>query len=137
MKNLKFLIIGMYFGVLIIKSEALSWFRIQEMFRLQSFHMYGIFGSAVLVGSITVFLIRKYQLRTFSGQDVILQKKPLQPTAHIIGGVLFGFGWVLTGLCVAPIFALVGTGYIAAAPILMSTLLGVYVYGQFRESLPH
>ena len=99
--------------------------------------MYGIFGSAVLVGSITVFLIRKYQLRTFSGQDVILQRKPLQPTAHIIGGVLFGFGWVLTGLCVAPIFALVGTGYIAAAPILMSTLLGVYVYGQFRESLPH
>lgn len=137
MKNLKFLIIGIYFGALIIKSEALSWFRIQEMFRLQSFHMFGIFGSAVLVGSLTVLLIRRYQLQTFSGKEVIIQKKPLQPTAHIIGGVLFGFGWVLTGLCVAPIFALLGTGYIAAAPIFFGALLGVYVYGQFRKSLPH
>ncbi|MBX2876377.1 MAG: YeeE/YedE family protein [Saprospiraceae bacterium] len=137
MKNLKFLILGMYFGVLIVKSEALSWFRIQEMFRLQSFHMFGIFGSAVLVGSLTVFLIKRYQLETLSGQPLAIEKKPLQPTAHVIGGVLFGFGWVLTGLCVAPIFALLGTGYLAAIPILLGALLGVYAYGRFRPILPH
>ena len=137
MKNLKFLILGTYFGVLIIKSEALSWFRIQEMFRLQSFHMFGIFGSAVLVGGLTVILIKRFQLKTVNGQEVIIQKKPLQPTAHIIGGVLFGFGWVLTGLCVAPVFALLGTGYVAALPIFLGALAGVYIYGRFRESLPH
>ncbi len=137
MKNLKFLLAGMYFGALIVKSEALSWFRIQEMFRLQSFHMFGIFGSAVLVGSLTVLLVKRFQLQTFSGQNIIIQKKPLQPTAHVIGGVLFGFGWVLTGLCVAPIFALMGTGYMAALPILVGALFGVYVYGRFREHLPH
>lgn len=137
MKNLKFLILGIYFGVLIIKSEALSWFRIQEMFRLQSFHMFGIFGSAVLVGGLTVILIKRFQLKTVNGQEVVIQKKPLQPTAHIIGGVLFGFGWVLTGLCVAPVFALLGTGYVAALPIFLGALAGVYVYGRFRESLPH
>ena len=137
MNNLKFLLIGVYFGILIIKSEALSWFRIQEMFRLQSFHMFGIFGSAVLVGSITVFLIKRYQLNTLSGAPILLQKKTLQPTAHIIGGVLFGFGWVLTGLCIAPVFALLGTGAIAAIPIFLGAVLGVYLYGRLRHRLPH
>lgn len=127
----------MYFGVLIVKSEALSWFRIQEMFRLQSFHMFGIFGSAVLVGSLTVLFVKRFQPETFSGQTVSLKKKPLFPTAHIIGGVLFGFGWVLTGLCVAPIFALLGTGYLASIPILIGALAGVYVYGNIRARLPH
>lgn len=137
MKNLKFLLIGLYFGVLIVKSEALSWYRIQEMFRLQSFHMFGIFGSAVLIGSVTVFLIKRYRLRTNSGEPILLQKKPLQPTAHIIGGVLFGFGWALTGLCIAPVFALLGTGALAAIPIFLGAVFGVYLYGLFRHRLPH
>lgn len=137
MQTLKFLIVGMYFGVLIVKSEALSWFRIQEMFRLQSFHMFGIFGSAILVGSITVYLIRRYNLKTIGGETVALARKPLKPTAQVIGGVLFGFGWVLTGLCVAPIFALLGTGYLAALPILAGALLGVYTYAWLKPNLPH
>jgi len=137
MKTLKFLLVGMYFGVLIVKSEALSWFRIQEMFRLQSFHMFGIFGSAILVGSLTVYLIRRHSLKTAGGEAITLARKPLKPTAQVIGGVLFGFGWVLTGLCVAPVFALLGTGYVAALPILAGALLGVYTYAWSESYLPH
>ncbi len=131
------MLIGLYFGALIVKSEALSWFRIQEMFRLQSFHMFGIFGSAVLVGGVTVMLTKRYHLPTISGETILIEKKPLQPTAHIIGGVLFGFGWVLTGLCIAPIFALLGVGAVAAIPIFFGALLGVYLYGHLQHKLPH
>ncbi|MCB0631180.1 MAG: DUF6691 family protein [Saprospiraceae bacterium] len=137
MKTIKFLLAGMFFGMLIVKSEALSWFRIQEMFRFQSIHMFGIFGSAILVGLITVILVKKYHLKTFSGQPITLEKKPLQVKAQIIGGLLFGFGWVLTGLCVAPIYALMGLGYFAAFPIFIGTLAGVYAYGSIRSKLPH
>lgn len=137
MQAIKFLLIGTYFGILIVKSEALSWFRIQEMFRLQSFHMFGIFGSAILVGAITVYLIKRFHLKSFAGEDILLERKPLLPTAQVIGGVLFGFGWVLTGLCVAPVFAFLGTGYLAAIPILLGTLVGVYTYGWLKPNLPH
>ena len=137
MQAIKFLLIGTYFGILIVKSEALSWFRIQEMFRLQSFHMFGIFGSAILVGTITVYLIKRFHLKSFAGEDILLERKPLLPTAQVIGGVLFGFGWVLTGLCVAPVFAFLGTGYLAAIPILLGTLVGVYTYGWLKPDLPH
>lgn len=137
MKNLKFLIAGIFFGVLIIKSEALSWFRIQEMFRFQSVHMFGIFGSAILVGLITVTMIKRYRLKTFSGQSITLKRKPLRVKAQVIGGLMFGFGWVLTGLCVAPIYSLLGTGYFAAFPIFIGALTGVFTYGSLKEKLPH
>lgn len=137
MKNLKFLIAGIFFGVLIIKSEALSWFRIQEMFRFQSIHMFGIFGMAILVGLITVTLIKKYRLTTFGGQSITLKRNPLRIKAQIIGGLMFGFGWVLTGLCVAPIYALLGIGYFAAFPIFIGALAGVFAYGSLKEKLPH
>lgn len=137
MQYLKFLISGLLFGMLIVKSEALSWFRIQEMFRFQSFHMFGIFTSAIAVGLLTVTLIKKYQLRTWSGETITLKQKPLRVKAHIIGGLLFGSGWVLTGLCVAPIYALLGTGSVAALLIFAGALGGVFAYGALKEHLPH
>jgi len=137
MQQLKFIIAGIFFGFLIVKSEALSWFRIQEMFRFQAIHMFGIFAMAILVGAITVFLIKKYQLKTWSGQAITLKQKPLQIKANILGGLLFGFGWVLTGLCVAPIYALLGTGSMAAVLVLIGALMGVFTYGALRKWLPH
>ena len=137
MNQFKFLVTGIFFGLLIVKSEALSWFRIQEMFRFQSIHMFGIFGTAILVGALTVIAIRKFHLKTLSGEAIKLEKKPLLVKAQVLGGLLFGFGWVLTGLCVAPIYALLGTGYLAALPILAGALAGVYVYGLSKDKLPH
>ena len=137
MKNLKFTLIGFFFGFLIIKSEALSWFRIQEMFRFQAIHMFGIFGTAIIVGTLTVFLIKKYHLKTFDGTPIILKRKRLQVKAQIIGGLLFGFGWVLTGLCIAPVFSLLGTGSFAALLIFIGALSGVLMYGIFKKHLPH
>ena len=137
MKQTKFLLAGMFFGLLIIKSEALSWFRIQEMFRFQSIHMFGIFGTAILVGALTVFFIKTLQLKTVQGEPIVLKRKALQPKAQIFGGLLFGFGWVLTGLCVAPIYALLGTGYAASLLILFGALAGVYAYAWSKNKLPH
>lgn len=137
MNQLKFLITGIFFGFLIVKSEALSWFRIQEMFRFQDIHMFGIFGSAILVGLITVTLIKKYQLKTFSGESITLGRKPLHVKAQIFGGLMFGFGWVLTGLCVGPIYVLMGTAYFAAFPIFIGALAGVFIYGAVKDKLPH
>ncbi len=137
MKQTKFLLAGMFFGLLIIKSEALSWFRIQEMFRFQSIHMFGIFGTAILVGSISVYAIKSLQLKTIEGELITLKKKPLKPRAQIFGGLLFGFGWVLTGLCIAPVYALIGTGYAASFLILFGALAGVFVYGWSKNKLPH
>ena len=137
MNQIKFLIAGIFFGFLIVKSEALTWFRIQEMFRFQSFHMFGIFAMSILVGGITVFGIKRYHLKTFSGETILLKKKPLHPKAQIFGGLLFGFGWVFTGLCVAPIYALLGTGYFAPILILIGALSGVFTYGFLKNKLPH
>ncbi len=137
MQHAKFLLSGFFFGVLIVKSEALTWFRIQEMFRFQSLHMFGIFGSAVLVGTVTVQLIRRYQLKTFDGVPIEITPKPLYWRAQTIGGLLFGFGWVLTGLCVAPIYALLGTGHPAALLIFFGALTGVFTYGVLKKRLPH
>ena len=134
MKWIKYISIGFFFGVLIVKSEVLSWFCIQEMFRFQSFH---IFGSAISVGAITVWLIRKFKLKTMEGEAIKLQKKPLQPGAQLLGGTTFGFGWVLTSRCIAPIFALAGTGYLAPFLILGGALLGGWIYGLVREKLSH
>lgn len=137
MKQLKFLIAGSFFGIMIVKSEALSWFRIQEMFRFQSIHMFGIFGTAVLVGAITVLLIKKYQFKTIDGQSILIEPKPLQWKGNLIGGILFGIGWAITGLCVAPVFALLSTGYLAAGLIFIGTLAGVFSYAIVRDRLPH
>ena len=137
MKKFSYLFLGFAFGIVIFKSEAMTWYRIQEMFRFQSFHMYGIFASILAVGMISVFLIRKFNLKTIDHEDIILKPKPLMPTANIVGGVSFGAGWALTGCCVAPLYLLVGYGIPGAVVILISALLGVFFYGAVKEKLPH
>lgn len=134
--NLKYLFIGIIFGVLFVKSEVISWFRIQEMFRLQSFHMYGIIGSAVVVGIISVWLIKKFNIKTIHGEKITISPKKFNK-GQIYGGLTFGFGWAMTGACPGPLFAQIGTGATVIAVALLSAVIGTWVYGYFRERLPH
>jgi uncharacterized membrane protein YedE/YeeE len=137
MRNLLFLIIGTLFGIILIKGEVVSWFRIQEMFHFQSFHMYGVIGSAVMVGVVSVQLIKRFQIKSIQGETINLQQKPLQWKAQLFGGILFGFGWAMTGACPAPIYALFGAGYLHMVLVLLSAILGVWVYARFMDKLPH
>ncbi len=137
MKLLKFLIAGIFFGIIIIKSEAFSWYRIQEMFRFQSFHMYGIIGTAVTIGIIGVFLIKKFKLRDIYGHPIQFQSKAKFNYRYIIGGIIFGLGWALTGACPGPIFVALGYGYISMIVVIVFALAGTYLYGLFQNKLPH
>lgn len=134
--NLKYLIAGIIFGIIFVKAEVISWFRIQEMFRLQSFHMYGIIGSAVLVGMISVWLIKKFRIKTIDGEPITLTPKKFNK-GQIYGGLIFGFGWAITGACPGPLFAQIGTGALAVFVTLLSAIAGTWVYGYFRDKLPH
>ena len=136
MKNLKFLLFGIIFGIILTKSEVISWFRIQEMFRFQSFHMYGIIGSAILVGFISIQLLKKFKVKSSDKTDIIYPDKPYDKGV-LIGGLIFGLGWALTGACPAPIFALVGSGYSVFIITLISAIFGTWVYGMTKEKLPH
>lgn len=137
MKNLKFLFIGIYFGIVLIKSEVISWFRIQEMFLFHSIHMYGIIGIAVITGMISVFLIKKFSVKSISGETINLDKKTGFPKAELFGGILFGFGWAITGACPGPLYALVGYGHYIMIIPLISAILGVFVYGIIKNKIPH
>jgi uncharacterized membrane protein YedE/YeeE len=134
--NVKYLIVGVVFGIVFTKAEVISWFRIQEMFRLQSFHMFGIIGSAVFVGMISVFLIKKFNIKTIHGESIKIAPKEFNK-GQIIGGLLFGFGWAITGACPGPLFAQIGTGATVIVITLLSAIAGTWVYGYFREKLPH
>ncbi|HCA08351.1 DUF6691 family protein [Chryseobacterium sp.] len=134
--NLKYLLTGIIFGIIFVKAEVISWFRIQEMFRLQSFHMYGIIGSAVLVGMISVGLIKKFNIKTIYGEPIIIPSKKFNK-GQIYGGLIFGFGWAITGACPGPLFAQIGTGALAVSVTLLSAVAGTWVYGYFRDKLPH
>lgn len=136
MKNLKFLFLGTIFGIILIKGEVISWFRIQEMFRFQSFHMYGTICSAIAVGMLSIFLIKKFKVKTFSGEEIKIEDKQFNK-GNIIGGLMFGFGWALTGACPGPLYALVGSGLPIVIVVLLSAVLGTYCYGCLREKLPH
>lgn len=136
MKNLKYLLIGMLFGIILVKSEVISWFRIQEMFRLQSFHMYGVIGSAVITGMLGVYLIRRFGIRTLSGEPVVIPKKPFSK-GNIYGGLIFGLGWAITGACPGPLFAQVGSGFTVVIVTLLSAVAGTWVYGRLQKRLPH
>lgn len=136
MKNARFLFAGLAFGILLVKSEVVSWFRIQEMFRFQSFHMYGVIGSAVVTGMLAVWLIKKWDLKAAGGERITIQKKTFH-RGQIYGGLLFGLGWGMTGACPGPLFALIGTGATVIAVMLASAVAGTWVYGRFREKLPH
>lgn len=134
--NLKYLLMGTLFGIVFTKAEVISWFRIQEMFRLQSFHMYGVIGSAVLTGMISVSLIKKFNIKTLNGEPIKLVPKTFSK-GQIFGGLTFGFGWALTGACPGPLFAQIGSGATVVIVTLLSAVLGTWVYGLLRERLPH
>ena len=134
--NLKYMVVGIAFGIVFVKAEIISWFRIQEMFRFQSFHMYGVIGSAVALGVISVLLIRKFKVRTIYGEQIEIHKKQFS-VGQIYGGLLFGFGWAITGACPGPLFALIGSGATVIAVTLLSAIAGTWTYGYIREKLPH
>lgn len=134
--NLKYVAAGILFGIILVKTEVISWFRIQEMFRLQSFHMYGVIGSAVIVGMISIWLIKKIGIKSIYGEKISLHAKPFSK-GQIIGGLLFGFGWALTGACPGPLFALIGSGTLVIIVALFSAVAGTWVYGLLRDKLPH
>ena len=136
MKNLRYLVLGTGFGFVLTKSEAISWFRIQEMFRFQSFHMYGLMFSAVLVGMISVQLIKRFSVRTLSGEPITIEPKQFT-WGNVIGGTIFGLGWALIGACPGPLYALVGAGVWVIAAGLLAAIAGTWVYGLMREKLPH
>ena len=134
--NIKYVIYGIFFGIILIKSEVVSWFRIQEMFRLQSFHMYGVIGSAVAVGALSVWLIKKFKVKTIHGEDIVLPQKPFNK-GQVYGGLAFGLGWAVTGACPGPLYAQLGYGSTVTAFTIFMALVGTWVYGKFRERLPH
>ena len=134
--NLKYSLVGVIFGIVFIKAEIISWFRIQEMFRLQSFHMYGVIGTAVVVGAISVFLIKKLKIKTIHGEDITFTNKKFNK-GQIYGGLIFGLGWAMTGACPGPLFAQVGSGAIVILVVILSATAGTWVYGKFRDQLPH
>ena len=136
MKNIKFLVFGTFFGIVLTKGEVISWFRIQEMFRFESIHMYGIIGSALLVAMVSIFIMKAMKAKAANGEEINYPYKPYSKSA-IFGGTIFGFGWALTGACPGPIFALVGDGYTVFAVTLLSAIFGAWLYGLWREKLPH
>ena len=134
--NVKYTIVGLAFGIVFVKAEIISWFRIQEMFRLQSFHMYGVIGSAVMVGIISVWLIKKFNIKTVYGEKIEFHSRPFNK-GQVYGGLLFGLGWALTGACPGPLFAQIGTGATVIVVTLLSAIAGTWLYGYVREKLPH
>lgn len=136
MKHIKFLLFGILFGIILTKAEVISWYRIQEMFLFESFHMYGVIGSAVIVGLISIQLIKFFNAKSIDGNKIELKDKKFN-WGMVIGGVSFGLGWALTGACPGPFFALIGNGYYIFLLTLLSAIGGTYLYGRFRDKLPH
>jgi hypothetical protein len=136
MSKIKFLILGIIFGIILIRAEVVSWFRIQEMFRFQAFHMYGIIGSAIIVGMISIWIIKKFNIKTISGEEIIIAPKP-SSKGNIFGGLIFGLGWAMTGACPGPLYALIGSGVFVIGVVLLSAVFGTYVYGVMKDKLPH
>ncbi|MFN3138073.1 MAG: DUF6691 family protein [Allomuricauda sp.] len=137
MKNIVYILLGTFLGIVLYKSEAASWFRIYEMFQFDSFHMYGIIGSALAVGVVLVFWIKKSKIKSFSGEIIQIPDKEKSFAQYILGGTLFGLGWALAGACPGPIYILVGAGYWPIIIVLVGAILGAFVYGLVRARLPH
>jgi uncharacterized membrane protein YedE/YeeE len=132
----RYILIGMLLGFVLYKSEAVSWFRIYEMFRFQSFHMYGIIGSAVVAGIIIVQIIKRRHVHNVEGQEIIIKDKNKSIPRYLIGGFIFGLGWSLAGACPAPMFILLGSGHTVFVVYLLAAMTGTYVYGLLRKKLP-
>jgi uncharacterized membrane protein YedE/YeeE len=137
MKFLKFGILGIVFGIVMAKSEAISWFRIQEMFRFQAFHMYGIIGTAVILGVIGVALIKKYKIRDYQGNPIQFNPKDKSVTRYLAGGAIFGLGWALSGACPGPMVVNLGYGFLSMGIVFFFALVGTYLYGLLKSNLPH
>ncbi len=137
MKFIKFLLLGIVFGIVMAKSEAISWFRIQEMFRFQAFHMYGIIGTAVTLGVLGVSLIKKFKIRDFHGNPIEFFPKEKLIVRYLLGGTIFGLGWALSGACPGPMVVNIGYGFLSMIIVFFFALVGTYLYGFFKEKLPH
>lgn len=137
MKLIRFLLLGIVFGIIMTKSEAVSWFRMQEMFRFQSFHMYGIIGTAVTLGVLGVALIKKFGLRDFQGNPITFYPKEKSVVRYLAGGTIFGLGWALTGACPGPMVVNIGYGYLAMVIVFVFALIGTFLYGVIKDHLPH
>jgi uncharacterized membrane protein YedE/YeeE len=138
LSNLRYLVGGLYFGFVLVKSEVVSWFRIQEMFRFQDFHMFGIIGSAIIVGIISIQIIKRLNIPDIEGNPITIPPKDSsQWKRYIIGGSLFGLGWALLGACPGPIFALLGTGLTIMIIPITTAIIGTWLYGAVRHKLPH
>jgi uncharacterized membrane protein YedE/YeeE len=136
MKNIKYFFVGVVFGITFLKAEIISWFRIQEMFRFQSFHMYGVMGTAVVTGVISIAIIQKLNLRSMEGEKVSIPPKKFHQ-GLVYGGFIFGLGWALTGACPGPLFGQIGAGFTVTIVTLASAIGGTWIYGWIRETLPH
>ncbi len=137
MKFIKYLAVGILFGIVMTKSEAVSWFRIQEMFRFESFHMYGIIGTAVVLGAIGVAIFKKFNIKSVDGGDLRLRDKTFSVPRYLFGGIIFGLGWAMTGACPGPLFTLLGQGVWSILLVIVSAVAGTYLYGAVRAKLPH
>jgi uncharacterized membrane protein YedE/YeeE len=137
MRNIRFLLIGVIFGIVMTKSEVVSWFRIQEMFRFDSFHMYGVIGVAVVVSALGILLLKRSQVKSVEGTQLKLKSYDLQWTRLLLGGSIFGLGWAMTGACPGPLYTLVGQGHLIIFVVIAAALLGALTYGALRAKLPH
>src|SRR6478609_10708055 len=137
MKFLKYLLVGFLFGIVLTKSEAVSWYRIYEMFKFQSFHMFGIIGTALFVGVTGVQIIKRKQMKDINNETIVVADKEPGSTRYWIGGLFFGLGWALVGSCPGPIFILIGAGFMPVVIVLVGALLGTFLYGLIKDKLPH
>lgn len=137
MKVLKYLIVGFIFGLVLTKSEAVSWYRIYEMFHFQSFHMYGIIATAVITGFIGIQIIKRLEVKDIKGKKIVIADKEKGWLRYAIGGIIFGLGWALVGTCPGPVFILIGAGFISVIIILVGALFGTFFYGLIKNYLPH
>lgn len=137
MKNIVYLLIGTFFGIVMYKSEAASWFRIYEMFQFQSIHMYGLMGTALAVGIIVVQYIKRNKVKDITGNPIVIADKDKSVPRYLIGGILFGLGWALAGACPGPMFVMTGAGYFPILVVILGAVLGTWFYGLMKDKLPH
>lgn len=137
MKHIKFFLVGILFGIVMSKAEVISWYRIYEMFKFQSFHMYGIIGSAVVLGMISMFFFRNKMVKTFEGKEIHIEPKKKGLYCNILGGTLFGLGWALAGACPGPMFILIGKGIVSILVVIFGATFGAFLYGFYKKKLPH
>ena len=137
MRFIGYLVIGIFFGIVMFKSEAASWFRIYEMFQFQAFHMYGIIGSALIIGVLGIQLIKRKKMKDLNGEEIQFIPKNKSFSRYMFGGIIFGLGWALAGACPGPIYTLIGAGYVSVIVVFLAAILGTFVYGIIRDKLPH